>query len=281
MSQGLALLMALLRPARRAKYLSRALQDGARIPPAAFIELARRFGIATVEARYLDAYDVRLDLNGRSITEAVLAGGAFQDDLFATFAGHLDDRSVAFVNVGANVGTTCLNAHHAGFRDIVAFEPVAANYRLLTENLARLPGCRVETHRIALGPAAEERRIFINPASTGRHSLVRDFGHGAETVAVRPLDDVAPPRPAALWIDAEGFEAEILRGAERFLAERCRALCLEVTPALLRPGDLDYIDEVGRRHFRRVVGPEGEETASVLALDGIRQGRQTDVILLP
>jgi FkbM family methyltransferase len=274
--------MALLRPAKRGKYLSRALGSGARIPPAAFIDLARRFGISTVGTRYLGAYEVRLDLNGRSITEAVLDHGTFQQDLFAAFASRLADRSLAFVNVGANVGTTCLNAHHAGFRDIVAFEPVEANYRLLTENLARLPGdCRVETHRIALGPASEERRIFINPVSTGRHSLVQDFGHGAETVAVRPLDAVAPRRPAALWIDAEGFEAEILRGAGGFLREHCRALCLEVTPSLLRPGDLDYIDAVGRRHFRRIVGPAGQEAASILALQGIREGKQTDVILLP
>ena len=282
MSQGLDLLLAAIRPSKRPKYLARALRDGARVGAGAFVDLARSFGITTVEARYLDTYTVRLDLNGKSITEAALRHGHFQNDLFEAFAAHVADRALAFVNVGANVGTTCLNAHHAGFRDIVAFEPVAANFRLLTENLAQLAAdSRIETHRLALGAETGERQIFLNPVSTGRHSLVRDFGHGAETVSVRTLDSAAPTRPAVLWIDAEGFEAEILRGAGRFLAEHCRALCIEVTPALLTPDDLGYIDAVGRRHFRRLVTEDGGEAASLRDLDSIRDGRQTDVIFLP
>lgn len=282
MNQSFALLMALLRPGRRQKYLGKAIRAGATLRPDAFIELARRLGVTSVDARYLDAYTVRLDLNGRSITESVLEKGDFQSDLFAAFAANAPDRSLAFVNVGANVGTTCLNAHHAGYRDIVAFEPVAANFALLSENVARLPAdCRVEIHRMALGPEAGEGRIFINPGSTGRHSLVRDFGHGVETVPIRTLDAVAPRRPAVLWIDAEGFEAQILRGGEAFLAQHCRALCLEITPALLSAADLDLIDAVAKRHFRRILGPDGVAAKDLRSIRQIREGAQADVIFLP
>ena len=280
MTQTLDLLRAAMLPSRRRKYLARALRAGS-VAPGDFIRLAKSFGIATVDAAYLDAYRIRLDLNGRSITEAVLARGSFQADLFARFAGNLPDRAATFVNVGANIGTTCLNAHHAGFRDILACEPVASNFALLEENLRQLGDATLTLHPVALGAKAEERRIFLNPESTGRHSLVRDFGQGAQTVRIRTLDEIAPARPCVLWIDAEGFEAEILRGAGEFLRDRCRAMCLEITPELLGPGDLDFIDGIGARHFSRILSLEGAAVPRVRDLDALREGRQTDVIFLP
>jgi FkbM family methyltransferase len=279
--QSMALLLAALRPAKREKYLVRAL-GGDQVSPRAFVAMARRFGVTSVEVPYLDTYRVRLDLGGRSITEEVLACGSFQSALLARFAAAVPDRAPAFINVGANIGTTCLNAHHAGFRDIVAFEPVAANFRLLRENLQQLDGsARLDLRQAAIGAAGGSREIFLNPASTGRHSLVRDFGGGSERVEVRRLDDVAPMRPGVLWIDAEGFEAEILRGGPEYLARHCRAMCLEVTPTLLGPADIDFLDALGQRHFPRVMSQEGAVHARLRDLEAIRNGQQTDVIFLP
>jgi FkbM family methyltransferase len=275
----LALLMAAVRPARRRRYLGRALQTET-LAPSDFIRIAKSFGITSVEAAYLDRYRVRLDVNARSITEAVLATGSFQADLFEAFARNLPDRATAFVNVGANVGTTCLNAHHAGFRDILACEPVTANFALLQDNLRQLADTKLTLHPVALGAKAEARRIFLNPESTGRHSLVRDFGQGGQSVRVSTLDEIAPARPGVLWIDAEGYEAEILRGATGFLRDHCVAMCLEITPELLGDGDLEFIDRVGRAHFGRVLSLDGRTGSCVLDLDTLREGQQTDVIFL-
>ena len=57
---------------------------------------------------------------------------------------------------------------------------------------------------------------------------------------------------SVLWIDVEGFEAEILRGAGSYPDRYCRAMCVEATPELLDREGLDCIDPVGSRHFGRV-----------------------------
>ncbi len=282
MNESVALLMAALRPGRRAKYLRAALKGGGALGAADFMALGQRLGVSTIECAYLERYRIRIALAGRSITQAVLETGAFQNDLFSVFARHVPERSLRFVNVGANVGTTCLNAHQAGFRDIAAFEPVAANYALLCENLAQIRGdATIETFACGLGEQAEERAIFLDPASTGRHSMVRDVGRGAETVTVRRLDDAAARVPSVLWIDAEGFEAEILRGGEAFLAECCRGLCLEVTPALLGPDKLAYLDDVTSGTFTRCLTADGEVAPRLSGIAAVAAGRQTDVIFLP
>ncbi len=281
MTPSRALLLALIQPQKRAKHLARAL-DGTDLAPAAFLTLARRFGITTLTAPYLDTWSVRLDVNGRSITEGVLAQGSFQCELFDRFAACFPDHSLAFINIGANIGTTCLNAHRAGFRDLTACEPVPSNFALLEENLRQIAAtCALKLLPVALGAQAEVREIFLNPASTGRHSMVRDFGHGTTTVETRTLDAIAPDRPGLLWIDAEGFEAEILRGGEAFLARHCRGMCLEVTPALLPPDALAFLTETGARHFRSVVAFDGTSADRLTDLDPIRNGQQADVIFLP
>jgi FkbM family methyltransferase len=282
MNESLALLLAAVRPGRRAKYLRAALRNGGALGAVDFIALGFRFGVSTIECDYLDRYRIRIALAGRSITQGILETGAFQNDLFAFFARHVPDRSLRFVNVGANVGTTCLNAHHAGFRKFTAFEPVAANFALLQENLAQIAqDGAVEAFAFGLGERAEQREIFLDPASTGRHSMVRNVGRGAETVSVRRLDDVAPREPSVLWIDAEGFEAEILRGGEAFLAECCRGLCMEVTPELLGRAKLEYLEAATRRHFSRCLTQDGAVATRLGEIAEVAAGRQTDVIFLP
>lgn len=282
MSEFLTLLRALARPSKRAKDLRRVLKSGGYLRARDFVELGLQFGVTEIEARYLDRYAIRVPLAGGAITEGVLEDRAFQSDLFSFFAAQVADRSLAFMNVGANVGTTVLNAHQNGFRKFLACEPVAANFRLLASNLAQIAAdSALDLQQIALGDVAEMREIHLDPASTGRHSMVRDVGRGGEVVEVRRLDAIAPQVPGALWVDAEGFEAEIVAGGSEYLARWCRAMCIEVTPDLLGPEKLRVMDARLERIFGRCLTLEGGSVRRLSEVPAIQAGRQTDVILLP
>jgi hypothetical protein len=164
----------------RAKFHAKRIGPIVKQSPAVFIAACKALNISSVEVAYLKRYLVSIDVNSRSIAHGTLRDGAFQLDLFQRVSAAYAERRTTFINVGANVGTTCLNAHHGGFRKFIAFEPVSNNFRLLTRNLAQIEtDSTVSLRQQAVGATAGRTRINLNPQSTGRHSIVRSFEGGS------------------------------------------------------------------------------------------------------
>lgn len=134
------------------------------------------------------------------------------------------------VDVGANVGQFSLLAStlHPAAR-VIAFEPLpeAADRfeRLFAGN------ARVRLHRAALGPARGTATLHVSAHNDSSSLLpigeaqTRTFPGTGEvatvTVPVGPLSDFVAraeiAAPALLKIDVQGFELEVLQGAETLL----------------------------------------------------------------
>lgn len=146
------------------------------------------------------------------------------------------------VEIGANVGTETV-----GFRDIVgdsgkvfAFEPVPANLEALRQLVALNGWQNVHVQPLALSDA-ECRLSFVLPphkhASGVGHLAAGQDTNTARTIEVqsRRLDSLADQiGPAkAVFCDAEGAEAMILRGARKYFAQHKPVMVLEASPKLL------------------------------------------------
>lgn len=270
------LLKALLFPWKRDRYLNRIWKRRSTLDPGLVVVGCISAGIDTLGFRYLGKYPVLLDTYGQSIPESVLRHGHFQFDLFETLSTIYTRRDVRFINIGANIGTSCLNAYEAGFRDIVAFEPVGRNFTLLTHNLATIDA---DVRHQAVGDQNGRLTIHLNRGSTGMNSFMRDFGDGSEEVDIVRLDDAIEAAPSFLWIDTEGYEVHVLRGAERHLTESIQGLCVEVTPSILGAEGLAALEEILKRHFSRFYLTSGQ----LQGLDLKRltaDGKQIDLIAL-
>lgn len=270
------LLKALIFPKKRDRYLTRVWKQRATIDPGLVVVGCISAGIDTLGFRYLGKYPVLLDTYGQSIPESVLRHGHFQFDLFDTLADIYPRRDVRFINIGANIGTSCLNAYEAGFRDIVAFEPVGRNFELLRHNLATIDA---DLRHQAVGDQNGRLTIHLNRGSTGMNSFMRDYGDGSEEVEIVRLDDAIDPVPSFLWIDTEGYEVHVLRGAERHLAETVQGLCVEVTPTMLKDEGIAALEEILKRHFTRfylTTGQVHDLDMKQLTADG----KQIDLIAL-
>lgn len=126
-------------------------------------------------------------------------------------------------DVGANDGRTVetLQRYLPSPR-IYAFEPVSATFRELEARTARFPN--VSVYPYAMGDAPGSAEIHLRDRAT-HHSLIpaQDGGGRTETVAVRTIDDVMRELGVDfvhfLKIDTEGFELQVLRGADAALRE--------------------------------------------------------------
>jgi FkbM family methyltransferase len=175
---------------------------------------------------------------------------------------HMEDAGVPvvrdiLVDGGANVGTECLAALAAGFTSVIACEPERENFRLLRANVA-LNGEADRVHALEVALSSEGGRARLDPGDRTRRKA-RLVGQGEESqaneVRVASLDDLAsegvfdPARVGLLWLDVEGYECHVLRGAA-LLLERAVPIVMELNLKLLdRAGTLHDLPGVFSRRY--------------------------------
>ncbi|MGH2956304.1 MAG: FkbM family methyltransferase [Solirubrobacterales bacterium] len=134
-------------------------------------------------------------------------------------------------DVGANVGQYATDVRKWGYEgQIVSLEPQAAAFHELEAAAQNDPQWTVR--RMGLGDTAGQAEMNISPASP--HSSLLSMGPrylelapelayvGTETVRIETLDSVSaeflkPSTRAALKLDVQGFEMNVLRGAPELL----------------------------------------------------------------
>lgn len=138
-------------------------------------------------------------------------------------------------DVGANIGFyTCLLAslvEDSGA--VVAFEPAARTCGYLKENVSLNQFTNVTVVNKGLGDKQEQRLLHYSEAgfAEGTASLKYADGRAAsERVTLDTIDNLIPelPTPDFIKIDVEGYQLEVLRGAEHCLKTHAPLLMAEL-----------------------------------------------------
>jgi FkbM family methyltransferase len=150
------------------------------------------------------------------------------------------------LEVGANIGYYALLEARL-CRRIYAVEPHPDNFRRLNENVALNGYDNIETFNLAFGATAGSIPMRCSELSNW-HSC-RDAAPGDDgTIAVTctRIDDFVAGRPAPSFVkmDVEGFELEVLKGAEQALAA-VRCVFLELHGDILSRAEIrEVIDRL-------------------------------------
>lgn len=157
----------------------------------------------------------------------------FEDEI--KFLRRLLQPGQEVVDIGANYGVYTLSMARAvgSTGRVWAFEPASHTASLLAESIAANGFSWITLDRRALSSAAGTAQLTLN-ANSELNALVRDSAAtvASETVSLVTLDDCLE---ACGWrdievvkIDAEGEEANIIKGGERFFAEQSPLVLYEV-----------------------------------------------------
>lgn len=136
-----------------------------------------------------------------------------------------------FLDVGANIGSyTVLAGKVSGVR-VIAVEPIPQTFEYLMDNiqLNRLQSV-VQAENIALGAEDSVVTMTANQDAMNHAVSSHDMDTDIVTVPVKRLDDlVGDEIPALIKIDVEGYETEVLKGAQRTMASPdCKAVIMEL-----------------------------------------------------
>ena len=155
---------------------------------------------------------------------------------------NVDDSTGFFLDLGANIGTTGIyfTKKIAPNLKLLAFEPDAENFKLLNANLILNDMINKSIAvNYGLGEDFEEKIIYrnlINPGGNGMFPYEKNMP--TEKIEIIPLDayfdemQIAPSEVKYIWIDTEGFEAQVLLGAKNLLRENPAPIFMEFNPMM-------------------------------------------------
>jgi FkbM family methyltransferase len=167
-------------------------------------------------------------------------------------------------DIGANVGVFALYAAAARAVRVLAFEPSAPNFFVLTRNVQlNALSERITPYCLAVAERTELATINLDSADLG--AAMSQFGaagvkspyslgsapliHGMAGVSIDDLiERFGTPRPTAIKIDVDGLEWPILRGGERTLTHTgVRSLMVELslTNSRERQRAIDWLRDRG------------------------------------
>jgi FkbM family methyltransferase len=158
-------------------------------------------------------------------TQAVLFGKPFHfgelDDLTAQYLEsvsynqyHVENyKGGVIIDAGANVGMFSIFAARTHPNaEIYAFEPFPKTFNILKENTKYYPNIRV--FNAGLGDRAVELKMVETPYLGCNYISER----GDVSVAIKTIDSLGLP-VGFIKMDTEGYEAQILKGAERTIQQ--------------------------------------------------------------
>ena len=130
------------------------------------------------------------------------------------------------IHIGAHYGEEVSNYVNLGIDDIVLFEPLKENFEVLKNNVSEL-NANITGYCVALGNKNQNVNMFLSSNNLESSSVLKPKIHlnlhpevvfsGEELVEMKRLDDFLFENYNFINLDVQGYEMEVLKGAEKTL----------------------------------------------------------------
>jgi len=155
------------------------------------------------------------------------------------------------IHVGAHYGEEVLDYINSGVNNIVLFEPLEDNFRVLKERTNYLDA-NIDLHQVALGSSIQKTKMYVSDNEKQSSSILVPNIHlthhpnvnfpDIEEVTVDILDNFNYKNYNYLHLDVQGYELEVLKGSSETLKYIDYVYC-EVNRDELYEGNA-YIEQI-------------------------------------
>ena len=130
------------------------------------------------------------------------------------------------IHIGAHYGEEVSNYVNLGINNIVLFEPLEENFEILKNNVSNL-NANIKGYCAALGNKNENVNMFLSSNNLESSSILKPKVHlylhpevvfdNQQSVEMKRLDDFSFKDYNFMNLDVQGYEMEVLKGAEKTL----------------------------------------------------------------
>ena len=208
------------------------------------IEISGKRVIVEMKATRTHEHFIKMQLDGQDVRSApfsVVSDG-FYEPLQSDILVELGKNSNHFLDIGANMGFYSLALVKANpTLKVDAFEPQPKVFNTMIHNVElNQLSSRIKTHNIGLGNIEDELTMFV-PRFTGTSGasfkdLHEEEGESTKIkVPVRVLDTFIKTQPELFKIDVEGFELNVILGAQRIIGLSNPTIVVELLRKWMKP----------------------------------------------
>ena len=153
------------------------------------------------------------------------------------FWGGRNKTRITFVNIGAHIGSICIPAlKEKFFTNLIAFEPVKKNFRLLASNIY-LNSLEDKSKLFNLAISNKKNKLKIKKFSnSGDYRVVNKNQKNAEIVKSDILDNYTNnlnKNNTLIFMDVQGHEPMVFLGARKTIRKKI-PIVFEFSPNLLK-----------------------------------------------
>lgn len=153
----------------------------------------------------------------------------FEDMIFML---HFLRETDLFVDVGANVGVYTILASTEIGSKVITIEPISKTYNLLNLNIL-LNNVQKNVTSLNIGVGEKKDKLYFSSTQDTVNHVLTDYEINSitsEYVFVEKLDDILEDRiPILIKIDVEGFETNVINGADKILSNfNLKAIIIEL-----------------------------------------------------
>jgi len=131
-----------------------------------------------------------------------------------------------FIDIGSKFGIVISDVAK-NYSQSLCFEPFPQNYKKMTQRLKDKNLDNIITYQSALGEKKGSQKLFLSPNNPGQNRLNIDPNENWNSieVSVTTLDDILNDlgikENCVIKVDVEGYELNVLKGAEKTLQRDC------------------------------------------------------------
>lgn len=123
------------------------------------------------------------------------------------------EKDSVYIDVGVNIGYHALAMHKETGCTVIGFEPNPTHFTVAAENCKNAP---IQIFNAALGSRKETIKMTdVTVDDNGNYGETKQDDEGTITAECLTLDTLNVPKVSVMKIDVEGFEIEVMKGAEQ------------------------------------------------------------------
>jgi FkbM family methyltransferase len=191
-------------------------------------------------------FDILLNPANGLVDAAIFVHGVMEPNFLRLISSNLKSTDV-FFDIGSNIGQHGLYASRF-CSTVYCFEPITRLFEQLSLTIAKNNFTNIKALNLALGSNNGVMPIFSDAYNMGASSILFNKNKSLEQmVSVRKLDDFieqTPTRIDMMKIDVEGFEWEVLQGAEKTMRK--------YKPMLLIEYSLPWYNQIDSNHGKKI-----------------------------